>query len=221
MSERDEVIKKDVVDELFWDNRIDASQINVSVENGVVTLTGEVPAYSVLSIAKSAVFNIEGVSDVIDNLVVRYAAPPGIPTDSEIKTRAENILNWDPTIDEDSLDVSVHDGVVTLEGTVEGYWKKWQVKDRVSGIRGILGIEEKLAVVPSRRITDEIIARDIIKSMDRDLLVETENVTVEVENGVAKLFGEVPGWLSRRAAETDASYTSGVIDVRNELRVST
>ena len=68
MKRLDENIKKDIVDELYWDNRIDASQVNVTVNDGIVTLSGSVPTYSDLAIAKIAASRINGVFDVIDKL---------------------------------------------------------------------------------------------------------------------------------------------------------
>ena len=41
----DSEIKKDVEDELRWDPDIDATDVAVSVKNGVVTLTGYVRSY--------------------------------------------------------------------------------------------------------------------------------------------------------------------------------
>jgi osmotically-inducible protein OsmY len=47
MAERirtDESIAKDVADSLSWDSRVDASQVLVTVDRGIVTLTGTVPS---------------------------------------------------------------------------------------------------------------------------------------------------------------------------------
>jgi osmotically-inducible protein OsmY len=52
MEHTDENIKKDVVDDLYWDNRIDASEINVTVDNGLVTLSGQVATYGERSVAR-------------------------------------------------------------------------------------------------------------------------------------------------------------------------
>jgi len=46
MARSDEVIKKDVVDELYWDNRIDASKVTATVNDGAVTLAGAGPRHS-------------------------------------------------------------------------------------------------------------------------------------------------------------------------------
>jgi len=45
MAKTDELIKKDVIEQLVRDDRIDASNIHIEVSNGTVTLRGEVPTY--------------------------------------------------------------------------------------------------------------------------------------------------------------------------------
>jgi osmotically-inducible protein OsmY len=214
------MIKKDIVDELYWNDRIDASKVNVTVEHGSVTLSGEVPTYGDLIAARSAAWNMAGVIDVVEDLTVSYISPPALPGDDEIQQRVSNILTWEPAVDENELTITVVGGVVTLEGSVDGHWKKRFVENRISGVRGIVGIENKLAVVPSKRVDDEALAEDIVAALDRDVLVDSENVTVAVTNGVVSLSGTVPGLAARNAAEEDASLTAGVVGVRNELKLA-
>lgn len=217
MRRTDEEIKKDVVDELFWDDRIDASRIKVSVIDGIVTLSGDVPSYNDRSIARSAAWRMAGAVDVVDSLTVSYVSPPSLPSDDEIRSRVADILSWEPSIDETAITIEVEDGVVVLEGTVDAYWKKGFAENRVAGIRGIVFIDNHLAVAPTGKLSDETLARDVMSAMERDVLVDPESVTVEVNNGTVRLTGIVPTWASREAAETDAMFTNGVQDVRNDL----
>lgn len=220
MNLNDEDIKKYIVDEIYWDSRIAASKIKVTVENGVLTLAGDVPTYRDRAVARAVARRIEGVLNVIDNITVRYESPPELPKDADIRMMAENILSWDPTVDEDVITVSVAGGLVTLEGTVDAHWKKPFVEEKIIGLRGIVAIENKLAVVPSRGVVDERIAEDVVAALDRDSEVDPEVVTVEVDNGVVSLFGTVASLASRDAAERDASYTAGVSAVNNNLTVA-
>lgn len=220
MIRNDEQIKIDVVDELYWDTRIDASKVTVTVDGGVVTLSGEVPTYADRSWARAAARGIADVVDVIDDMVVSYVSPPALPSDSEISTRAINMLTWDHAIDESDITVSVIGGVVTLEGTVDAHWKRSFVETKIEGIRGILSIENKLAVVPKKKISDELIAKDVVDALDRDIRVDAQDVAVEVDDGIVTLSGNVPRWAARWAAGRDASRTAGVIDVVNELTVA-
>lgn len=211
MQRSDEVIKKEVVDELYWDNRIDASNINVTVDDGIVKLSGEVPTYNSLTLGRSLSWRIGGVKDVEDNIKVNYVLPAPLPSDDDISIWIENTFAYDPVIDETRISVSVDNGIVTMEGTVDAYWKKSFVEDKISGIRGVIDVENKLAVVPTERIDDEVIAQDIVAAFDRDVQVDPETITVDVKDGIVTLSGVVPYPAARRAAERDASLTGGLL----------
>jgi len=219
MSRTDEQIKKDIVDELYWDARVDASKINVTVENGVVTLSGSVPVYRQLSIARIAAWTMQGVVDLIDNLEVSSVLSPPLPTDAELESRAANVLEWEALIDELSITVSVADGIAVLEGSVDAYWKKPYAENKVASIQGILGVENKLSVVPTKSISDELIADDVAAAFKRDTMVVPENITVEVKDGTVTLSGKALTWLERNAAEDDVLFTPGVIGIVNNIKI--
>ena len=220
MIRSDEQIKKDIVDELYWDSRIDASKISVTVEDGIVSLAGEVPTYGDLSAARAAALTIGGVVDLVDNLRVSLVPPQELPGDLEIEDRANHILIWDRAIDEAHVRAVADRGIVTLEGTVDAYWKKYYAEERIEGILGILGIENRLSVVPTMEATDEKVGRDIVRALERDELIDPDAITVEVENGIATLSGRAPNTAARLAAWNDASRTPGVVDVRNNIAVA-
>jgi osmotically-inducible protein OsmY len=66
----DEDIKKIIVAELTHEEQIDVAKISVAVQNGKVTLTGEVPSASAQSSANWITTAIPGVTDVINHLEV-------------------------------------------------------------------------------------------------------------------------------------------------------
>ncbi len=219
MIRSDEQIKKDIVDELYWDNRIDASRISVTVANGVATLSGEVPNYSTRMAARAAAWRMAGVLDVNDELIVSHDSRAPLPTDAEIQVQVSNSLAWEPAVDETAITVSVNNGIVTLKGTVDAYWKRALVESKIAGIRGILLIEDELAVVPSEKLTDDVLARVVVSALERDIQVNPNDVTVTVEDGIVTLTGAVPNWAARDAAARDAALTAGVRDVRNEIGI--
>jgi len=51
----DEKIKKQVVDQLYWDARVDASDVKVEVSDRNVILTGTVPSYGVRQAVETSV----------------------------------------------------------------------------------------------------------------------------------------------------------------------
>lgn len=84
----DEEIKQDVIDALYWDGRVDRKiaeqitaalernvyanpdELDIKVDNGVVTLTDTVPDRRAYRVARDTVRYTPGVVDVINELLV-------------------------------------------------------------------------------------------------------------------------------------------------------
>jgi len=219
MERADEEIKKEVVDQLYWDSRVDASGIKVMVVDGKVTLSGVVRTYTARKAAVNDTWVIPGVRLVQDRLLVRYTVE--VPPDEQIERNAVNALIWNPNIDFGNIRVTVNEGLVSLEGTVDTYWKKIIVEDLLANITGVLVIRNKITVVPTESQEDERIARDVIGALGRTNLVPVGTVTVQVRSGVVTLTGAVPDSMTRLAAEEKAAHTVGVVDVQNQLVLGT
>jgi osmotically-inducible protein OsmY len=78
-----------------------------------------------------------------------------------------------------------------------------------------------LTVVPTKGAADQAAAEDIVAALKRHaLMVENaDDITVSVEEGRVTLSGTVPSRSARKVAGIIASYTYGVIDVDNEVKV--
>jgi osmotically-inducible protein OsmY len=85
MVQPDEKIKTMIVEALDREEQIDASKINVDVQNGKVTLTGEVPSAEAQSNANWISTAVEEVTDVINHLNVRRPATLTMPNDEKME----------------------------------------------------------------------------------------------------------------------------------------
>jgi osmotically-inducible protein OsmY len=215
-----EEIKRDLVDELYWDHRVDASDVKAEVSQGKVTLTGTVPSYSARSAAANDAWGIDGVDEVTNLLSVRFPPTYAIPTDAEIETSVDRTLAWNPDVHSVDIDVAVTGGVVRLEGTVDAYWQQRKAEDLISNLRGVVDVENHLAVVPSESFLDKDIAKDIEAALERNLYVDAEDVTVKVEHGNVTLTGTVPSHYARGRAYDAAAFTPGVLKVDNHIVVT-
>jgi osmotically-inducible protein OsmY len=216
----DEQIKQDVVRELTWDYRVNAADVSVSVSNGVVTLTGSVPSYTARNFATSDAWGIAGVKKVNNLLTVTFPTTVTVPTDAEIQSNVESTLTWSASVDSTAIDVSVTNGTVTLEGTVDEYWQRWKAEDLVSDLTGVITVENHLTVVPTESYVDQDIAQDIEAALARNLYINAEDVTVKVEDGVATLTGTLPSYYARQRAYSAAANTLGVVEVNNNIVVA-
>lgn len=219
MVQSDELIKKDVVEQLTWDDRVDASKISVEVENGTVILRGEASSYFTRSAAQNNALKIVGVRRVVNEIRIR---PPldEPPTDIEIENNIKEKLANNPDINLRDIEVVVSAGTVTLRGTVSAYWKKMHADDLVSDEPGVVFIENLLAVVPTKDYYDKEIAKDIISALDRTVDVDPDEITVKVEGGKVLMSGTVPNRAARQLAYEAAWFTPGVINVEDRLSVS-
>lgn len=77
ISRSDEEIRDEVCNRLVWDDWVTADQVNVTVENGVVTLTGNVDSVVEKRAAGDDAWDTPGVVDVNNLLAVPQFAPEG------------------------------------------------------------------------------------------------------------------------------------------------
>ena len=85
----DEQIKLSVIDQLKWDSRVDISDIDVAVSGGTVKLEGGVPSYRMREIAAMDVLDVDGVTNLANELKVQYNPAAVLPDDEQIKGNIE------------------------------------------------------------------------------------------------------------------------------------
>lgn len=89
------------------------STVSTSVNDGVVTLSGEVKDDSTKTAAETAARNVNGVKSVNNNLSVA-AAPVVITADDPLKASVDNTIKAYP-----GVSASIQDGIVTLTGEIK------------------------------------------------------------------------------------------------------
>lgn len=216
---RSEEIRAEVSSQLFWDNRIDESNINVDVSGGRVILSGTVPTYSDRRQAEEDAYLISGVRYVDNRLTVSPTTFP-VPGDEKVASNIRNILEWNPALDSSRVEVSVTDGKVTLTGSVDSYWQKSRMGYLVSHVGGVIDVQNLLLVQPAEAVTDQDIRKDIESTLARNTFIISSRIKVQVNEGIVTLAGTVDDYLTCRTAQDIAKYTSGVIDVRNKLVIA-
>jgi len=219
MIKTEESLKKRVVDQLYWDDRVNASDIKVEVHGSTVKLSGNVPSYRAREDAVLDAWTIDGVSGVENEIEVEFPTTYKVPTDDTIQTKIDNRLLWNTYIDSTDVDTKVDAGFVQLEGTVDAYWKKIRAEQLATDVDGVIDIQNEIAVVPTESIVDKAIAEDITSALDRNLNVDVDDVNVRVKNGEVTLTGTVPSWSAYRAAINAAEFTAGVIEIEDSLKI--
>jgi osmotically-inducible protein OsmY len=110
----DDQIAKRAVDTIGWNSSIPAGAVQVKVQKGWVTLTGEVDWQYQRSAAADAVRALGGVLGVSNEIEIRPH-----PHMTDIKRRIEDALKRAAEVEAKSIGVEVIGGRVTLKGTVK------------------------------------------------------------------------------------------------------
>jgi osmotically-inducible protein OsmY len=219
MKRPDDEIERDVKAELQWDPDLDATDIAVSVRNGVVTLTGFVKSYIDKYEAETATKRVAGVAGVVNDLEVRLPAIDQRP-DPEIARDAVSALRSQLPISADNIKIVVNNGWVTLEGTVQWQYQKQTAESAVRRIKGVKGVSNLIEVKPAERPDPEEVKRKIEEALRRNAEVDANRIQVEAHDGEVVLKGTVRSWVEREEAERAAWAAPGVTKVEDRIVVS-
>lgn len=209
-----EELEHSIMEQLHWDARLESADVHPEVDEGRVVLKGTVSSLAQLRAAELTVWSVQGVASVDNRLRILHGTQK---EDEEIETALSSRLKDDREIDESAIQFTVEEGLVTLFGSVDAYWKKERVEEIASHTSGTVLVVDKLEVVPTSSPDDRRIAQEVRLALERMNAADTRHVTIKVENGVVTLTGKVPHWNSYNNAEFAARHTRGVSGVKNDL----
>lgn len=215
----DEELKKGIVDELYWDDRVDAADVNVEVRDGRAILTGTVPTYRARTAAEEDTWAIVGAGEVDNDLTVKHPTHVQIPSDDELEANIMSALRWYADFDPSNIEARADGGWITLRGTVETLSQKIHTEDIVLPMTGVSGVTNELAVVPSGDFEDQRIAEEIEAALERNVYIDAGRIEVRVDRGVVTLLGSVSKPNAYRAARDAARYTRGVVEIDNRIKI--
>ncbi|MEH1168595.1 BON domain-containing protein [Micromonospora sp. CPCC 205539] len=212
----DQRIQHDVLAELAWDAQLQPHEIGVTVNQGVVTLTGFVDGAARSWAATRSAQRVRGVRAVADEIEVRLPGTPG-RTDAEVAIAASRALEWDSFVPAEQLDVTVANGWVMLRGEVEFGWQRRAAEQELRRLDGVRGITNLIEVRPPEPPAGERLRRDVQRALLRT--IGGERVTVEVDGDTLVLAGVVRSWWERDQVERVAWSAPGVRVVHDHLLV--
>ncbi|QJP95413.1 MULTISPECIES: BON domain-containing protein [Pseudomonas] len=207
-------LRKCILEELEFQPEIDAANIGVSVEDGVVTLTGHVKSYAQKVSAERAVKRVRGVRALAEEIEVRLERNAGTADDT-IASRALKIIHWSSDVPEGDIKVIVQGGRITLEGEVDWQYQKETVERSVRKLTGVTAVNNCLTLRPRLDVFD--IQQRIEAALKRNAEVEAKDIRVKVEGDVVTLEGRVHLWRERQIAERAAWSVPGVSRVEDHL----
>jgi len=227
ISRSDPTIRRDIETALLDDPATNSYKIKVAVENATATLSGTVGSWIERDLCAQVTKGVKGLKEVKNNIQVDEKRDR---SDSEIKADIERRLASDIYVDDILIDIKVKKGEVILTGTVGSAAEKRRAMTDcwISGVRAVdveeLNVEwwtrDKM-IKKSRYLSksDEEVKNAIKNAFGYDPRVFSFNLDVDVDNGAVTLTGIVTNLKAKRAAAQDARNTTGVVTVKNFIKV--
>ena len=210
----DEELRRDVLAELEYDPSLDARKIGVAVEDGIVTLTGEVSSFAEKWNAERAAERVEGVRGIVNKIEVKIV---GDYSDTDIAREAADALRWNLMVPPGKVIPKVENGYITLTGEVNFDFQRRAAEKAVRYIPGVKGVINLVTIKP--KVEPKEIKEKIEEALKRMAAVDAENIQVEVQGSEIILRGTVRSWAERHEAEKAAWSAPGVTSVKNYITV--
>lgn len=213
--ESDEILEDLIRQAVLHDGRLSSQRVQVSVREGLATLSGAVQTFNRKQAAEEIVSSIGGVRAVVNELEVQPLRP--LP-DQRVAENVRRALEVHADITKEAITVSVRGGEVTLDGTVGSHWERTLAEDVAVGTEGVRGICNLLRVDPPEQREDACLAREMETALSLAAGLDDAETRVALVSGTAILSGEVEVlWQKLRAASVARRF--GVRQIRNEIQV--
>jgi len=202
------------------------SEVQSSVKNGMVTLTGSVDVFSVKEDADRRARHQKGVTAVRNMIEVNSSSKL---SDTELRDKLAEKLSYDRvgygTTAFNSFTIGVQDGVVTLGGVAYGPTDKDSAISVVSNYPGVKDVIDNIEVAPTSPMDDRIrldVARAVygFPTLNKYAIDPAKPIRITVISGNVTLTGVVNNQADKDAAGLRANSVGGVFKVTNSLQVA-
>lgn len=197
--------------------------LQASVEDGIVTLTGRVDVYQQKLDAAKKIRKMSKVQGVRNLIEVSSTAP-----DSELAAKIDRKLYYDRMGYDNVFNyvtVSVNDGVATLIGEVKEPVSRDSAVSLVNSISGVKEVVDNVKVAPTSNFDDDIRLRATRAIYGDTVLGRYASdpalpIRILVNHGNLTLYGTVDSKMDKQIAGMKAGQVFGVFKVQNNLVVA-
>ena len=209
-----------IQDKLYHAQVFKHGNVQVNVGNGVATLTGKVDSVGYKMDAERAAGKVDALT-VVDDIVVQ--AEDVTPRQIADQARKEILTYYAYTIF-DNINLQLQDGRLVASGQVTQPFKKGDIGNFLSHIKGVAEFDNNLEVLPTSQYDDTLrlaIARAIYRDpffihyADQAL----PPIHIVVKNGNVTLEGVVANQLDRAKADADARLAATFFNFTDNLRL--
>jgi osmotically-inducible protein OsmY len=207
-------ITHDVLEELLWDDRLDASRVEVTADDGTVVLGGTVDYYHEKWNAGEDANRVVGVKKVVNEIAVDAAARK--VRDEELAAAARAGLDANGLVPKGAITVKAEDGRIVMSGNVHHIYEL-QAAEHV--IRHLRGLTEFTDLVTVSRDPADAVSEGIADSLIRNAAVDADQIQVTDTGGNVILSGTVRSYAEKEEAKRAALIAPGVVSVDDRLAV--
>jgi osmotically-inducible protein OsmY len=216
-------LKAEVINKAL--NKTNLKGVQATVHDGVVTLTGTVPLFSLKMEADQRTRKMKGVQGVSDEIQV---AGPILP-DSVVEAKLVKAISYDRvgygTTPFNAISVQVHDGTATLSGDAYGPVDAASAIALAANTPGVKNIVNEVRVDPLSPMDDRSrlqLYRTIyaFPTLSKYAMDPAKPIRISVQNGNVTLYGVVDSEMDKDVAGIRANSVPGVFKVTNDLKVA-
>jgi osmotically-inducible protein OsmY len=205
-----------VINAIKWEPLLTSAEIEVIVEDGIVSLSGVVDSYAKKIEAENAAKRVNGVRAVVEEIQVKLP-DSWIKTNLEIASQALAALKSNWSVPEEKIVIKVENSWITLEGELPWNYQKEAAKNALNYLSGIKGLVNNIQVKPETH--DDIEQKDVEDALARSWSIDDSNIHVKVSGATVVLTGTVNSWYQKEEAGRIAWNTPGIWHVSNELDI--
>lgn len=210
----DEILQQEITNALKGERITTNCNIAVIANNGEITLCALVDNAATKAAAENIALTIAGVRLVINKIDIKLNDWDE-KKDKELTAEIVNAFKWNWKTINDTIQVLVVNGWVTLSGEVEWNYQKDAAKEAVINLIGVKGVSNNIVIKSKKKFKiDETILK---LALQNHLGLDSKNIEIDVSDSDIILKGTVDSKYQKEIAGRIAWKTPGVINVHNEL----
>lgn len=212
-----DILQREIQEELKFEPLLHAAEIGVIVKNGIVTLTGNVDLLVKKTEALHAAKKIKGVAAIVDEIKV-VLEKGSCTSDQEIAIQIVAKFKENQIIPQNTVSITVEKGCVTVEGILPWHFQREAALELIRNQKGVREVTNKIRL--KTELHDQVEKELLEKALQRHWAIDTDEIDIEVAGATVQLSGTVGSIFQKEEVERIAYKTPGVIKVINNLKVN-
>lgn len=216
---RDSELMTAVWNSIRTDGIVDSTTVEVTAEEGRITLTGMQPSLVARDRATYLAETVAGVRQVDNRMMVQRGLREA--DTQKLESDVLYMLLTDPATERSSIVVTADaDGHVILSGTVRAYGERYLAEQLVGTVAGVRKVTNEISVQTHASVADRNLVTSLRRLLKSDAYIHEQDIHVSATQGVLTLKGSLRTLAEKRRV-VELSWAVGARQVlADALRVS-